>query len=407
MKVLPLKMTFSLGIHPDNSWRHAGRGGVTRTERKHVLRSLVIASATVLSTLLAGIVPAGAASPQSASSGVSPNFSAEPYAANGAQQRSQFAYQLQPGHQIYDQVVIKNGSQNAESFLVYGEDATNVPQTGGFAFEQRSQMHNTVVGRWVIVGAPQLTVPPGKEVVDTFQLSIPSNAPPGDHAGGLVVEELSSPTQTAPTGVKVTLRIAVPMYVRVVGKAYPGLTVENLTVFHESPAFPYLGSSKVAVRFVLANTGNDILDPKSVTVSITGLLSGTIHKYTAHQTGAAQSRANPLPIQMLPGGKLTLTEEWSGIPPFDPLTAAVSAIAIDPSTTQQVSPTASTSFWYFPWIVVLIVLALIAGVIVLIRRRRKAGAGGTPPSQDGEAGGEGPPSAASKSDTETLESAGI
>jgi hypothetical protein len=401
-------MRFSpLGIHTNSNWRRAGRGGLQRNERIGVVRPLVIVAATVLSVLMVGIGPSGAASPPPPSSGVAPNFSAEPYAAAGSQQRSQFVYQLLPGHRILDQVVIINASNAAESFLIYGEDATNVPQSGGYAFEQRSQMHNTVVGRWLTIGHTQLTVPAGKEVVDTFQLSIPANAPPGDHVGAVVIEELSGPGQRTPTGVNVVLRIAVPLYVRVVGKAYPGLTIENMTVFHESPAFPYLGSSKVAVRFVLANSGNDILDPKSVTVSITGLLSGTIHKYTVHQTGATQGRANPLPIQMLPGGKLTLTEEWSGIPPFDPLTGAVSAMAIDPSTAQHLSSSGSTSFWYFPWIVVLIVLALIAGVIILIRRRRQATAGGTPPTQDSKSDGHGPPPAPSMSDSETLESAGI
>jgi hypothetical protein len=364
--------------------------------------------------LSAGVAPAGAADPAPTASTAGPNaqfkFSAEPYASAGAQQRSQFAYQLQPGHQILDQLVIRNAGQADETFLVYPEDATNVPQTGGYAFEQRSLMHNTVVGLWVTVGNKLLTVPAGKQVVDTFQLSIPANAPPGDHVGGVVVEQLKEPVQQRnPKAVKEILRIAVPMYVRVVGKSYPGLTIENLTVFHQSPAFPYVsGAARVAVRFDVVNTGNDILNPTSVTTSVTGLLSGTIHKYTVHQTGAAQSRANPLPLQMLPGARLTLTEEWSGIPPFDPLTGNVNANAIDASTTQHLSTAASTGFWYFPWIVFLIVLALVAGVIALIvRRRRKARAAGAVASTDGESGRKGPPPPSSMSDSGTLEGAGI
>jgi hypothetical protein len=266
-----------------------------------------------------------------------------------------------------------------------------------------------LVGRWLSVGTNLLNVPAGKEVVDTFQLSIPATAPPGDHVGAVIVEELKGPAQRQkPTSVNVVLRIGVPVYVRVVGKAHPGLTVENLTVFHQSPLIPYVGSSKVAVRFDLVNTGNDILDPTSATVSITALLSGTVHKYTVHQTGATQNRTNPLPRQMLPGAKLTLTEEWNGIPPFDPLTALVSVTSVDPSTAGHVSTEASTPFWYFPWILVLIVLVLIAGLIVLIRRRRrrKSNVDGAPPSQDGTSGSE-DPSPPSMTERETLEGAGI
>ena len=335
-----------LEIHRNTKGRRpAGQSDLQGTRRMSPARLLqMIAAAAVMVIGLSAVVALSpvAAAPGLASATAAPNkqfqFSAEPYAAQGSQQRSEFSYQLQPGHPILDRFVILNPSKAATSFLIYGEDATNVPGTGGYAFEQRSQMHNTTVGTWLTFGSTLVTVPAGKEVVETFQLSIPANAPPGDHVGGVVVEELKTPAQQKqPVGVNLVLRIAIPMYVRVVGKAYPGLTIENLKVFHQSPAFPYLSGAKVAVRFDLVNTGNDILDPTSATVSIAGRLSGTVHKYTVHQTGAAQSKANPLPLQMLPGAKLTLTELWSGIPPFDPLTAHVSATAVDPSTTLHLS----------------------------------------------------------------------
>jgi hypothetical protein len=305
-------------------------------------------------------------------------------------------------------LVVLNNTATTESFLIYGEDAISVANSEGFAFQTRARMHNTTVGTWVTVGATTLTVPPGKEVVDTFRLAVPVNAPPGDHVGAVVAEEVKGPVQQQrPTGLNVVLRIATPMYVHVVGRSVPQMTIENLTVYHQSPAIPYVfGAAKVAVRLDLVNTGNDILDPRSVSVSITGLLSGTIHAYTVHRTNVAQSRANPLPAQILPGGKVSLTEEWSGIPPFDPLTAHVSGIAFDPTTLQKVSTAASTTFWYFPWILVLIVLAIIAGVIILMRRRRRAKAGSGPPVQGVDAGSEERVTASSVSDSEILEEAG-
>lgn len=400
-----------LGIHSNTGdRRRGGRPDLRRNQRRGLARLLqaITAAAVLFGGLSAGIAPGPAvASTGQLAPTAAPNtgfqFSAEPYSEPGSQQRSDFSYQLQPGHHILDQFVIKNTSKAAESFDLYGEDATNVPRTGGYAYQQRSQMHNTTVGVWLAVGSPHLTVPSGKEAVATFQLSIPDNAPPGDHVGGVVVEEVKAPPQQqAPVGVNLVLRVVIPMYVRVVGNAYPSLTVENLTVFHQSPAFPYLSGSKVAVSFVLVNTGNDILDPRTVTVSITGELSGTVHRYTLHQTGAAQSKANPLPLQMLPGAKLNLTEKWSGIPPFDPLTAHVSATANDTDTTRPISTATSTEFWYFPWMVVLIGLVLIAGLIALLvirRRGRKAPAGSSP--------GKGPSRVPSTSGSGALEEAGI
>ena len=375
-----------------NDGRQLGNQGRVRNGRRQrrtgLLRLVVAMSAAVAVGGFPAVIASAAPDP---SSGF--EFSAEPYSTNPAQQRPDFTYELQAGHQILDQFVVKNGSKSSESFVVYGEDATNVPVTGGYAFEQRSQMHNTTVGTWLTVGTSQFTVPPGKELVATFQLTIPANASPGDHVGGLVVEQVKATTpQASSGGVNVVLRRVIRMYVHVVGASFPELTIENLTVFHQSPAFPYLEGTKVAVRFDLVNTGNEIIDPQSVTVSITGQLIGTIHKYIVRQSGAQQSRANPLPLQMLPGARLTLTEEWSGIPPFDPLSGHVNAKAIDPGTTQSISIGASTPFWYFPWIVVLLFVALIASVAALIvmRRRRKAAAGGTPGDPEGGSDGGGP-----------------
>jgi Bacterial protein of unknown function (DUF916) len=307
-------------------------------------------------------------------------FSVEPYSAPGSAQRSEFNYELQPGHTVLDQVVILNTSSDPETFTVYPEDATNEPQSGGFGFEQQGQMHNTSVGTWVTVGQTQFTIPAGKEAVDTFQLAIPANAVPGDHVGAIVVQQLhpEAPPQSK-EGVNLVLRFAVPMYVRVVGPVRPAMTIENVTVYHQSPLLPYLGGgAKVAVRFTVVNTGNVILTPTTATVSITAPVGGTIHQYTVHRGKGAQSKTNPLPAQMLPGGRLVLTELWSGLPPFVPLTAHVSATASEPSSSVPVVASASVTFWYLPWLPVLIVVVAIGGLIFLLRRRKRlrlAGAG--------------------------------
>jgi hypothetical protein len=346
--------------------------------RRLALAARVAAAAGVL--LVAGsqgTIPAGAAgapAPQ-ASGGANTDFqfSAEPYAAPGSQQRSYLSYQLQPGHHLLDQIVVLNKSSAPESFLVYPEDATIIPGTGGFGFQSRAQMHNTAIGVWVTVGNTSLTIPPGKEVVVTFELAVPADAPPGDHVGAVVVEELHPPaSQQSRVGINTVLRIAVPMYVHVVGPVHPALTIESITVAHRSPIVPYLQQAITAVRVELVNTGNDIIDPKTLTVSITGLIGGTIHSYTVHQTGAAQSKANPLPIQMLPGARLALTEVWGNIPPFDPLTAHAVATGTDPTTGLPVTTAASTLFWYFPWVLVLIVIALVVLFVLWRRRRRRA-----------------------------------
>jgi hypothetical protein len=231
------------------------------------------------------------------------------------------------------------------------------------------------------IGHSSFIVPAGEEVIDTFQVSVPADAPPGDHVGAIVVQQLRA-GQTTPNkeGLNLILRIAVPVFVRVVGPIRPGLTVENVTVYHQSPAFPYLsGPAKTAVSFTLVNTGNVIVNPNKATVSITALIGGMIHSFTVHRSDSSQSRTNPLPAEMLPGGQFVLTELWSGIPPFDPLTAHVSVAANDSTSQLPIVGASSSSFWYFPWIPVVILIALIIVFVLWRRRRRRVRGLETPP----------------------------
>ena len=338
-------------------------------------RTWILASAIVVPLLVSPMFSASSGAAETQAPGAASNFqfSVQPFADTGSQQRSDFTYELQPGHSVLDRVVIINSSSNAETFVAYPEDATNVKGSGGFAFQQQNKVHNTTVGKWATIGQTQFTVPPGKEIVDPFQLAIPGDATPGDHVGGIVVQQLRSPAQ-APSkeGVNLVLRIAVPIFVRVVGPVRPGMTIESVNVRHSSPLFPYLsGSTKVAVTLTLVNTGNVILTPKTATMSITALVGGTLHSFTVHRHPGSQSQKNPLPAEILPGGQFTLTEVWSGAPPYEPLTAHASALANNPTSSVPIVANASTTFWYFPWLPILIVVLLIVGLILWRRWRRR------------------------------------
>jgi hypothetical protein len=373
--------------------------------RMFALRFCAVLTAVAVSLLgVTFVLPAEAADAAPQSSNY--QFSVEPYAVAGSQQRSNFSYELQPGHSVLDQVVILNNSPNPESFNIYPEDAVNVSGTGGFGFQQQGKIHNTAVGSWLTIGQTTFTIPSGKEAVDTFQLSIPSNASPGDHVGGIVVQQVHAAQQPkSKEGVNLVLRIAVPVYVRVVGPVHPGMAIQSVTVFHDSPLIPYVsGSARVAVRFTIVNTGNVIITPKTASAAITALIGGTVHSYTVQQKPGAQSKKNPLPSQILPGGRLTLTELWSGIPPFDPLTAHVSATAGYPGGRVPVIAASSSPFWYFPWLLVLIVVLLIAGFILWRRlRRREPESPGTVP---GEGVGDPPPGIADPA-AEPMEDVGV
>jgi hypothetical protein len=374
------------------------------------LRKIAVVMAATAIPMLGGTLVASSAGATPAPSNAASNFqfSVQPYSASGTQPRSEFSYDLQPGHSILDRVVILNTSKSPETFVAYPEDATSLAN-GGFGFQQQDRIHNVAVGTWLTIGQTQFTVPTGKQAVDTFELSIPANAPPGDHVGAIVVQQVhATPSPNAKEGVNLVLRFAVPVYVRVVGPIHPSLTVSNVSVFHESPNFPVISKPNIAVRFTVVNSGNVIMSPTSATVSISALIGGTVHTYTVHRTSGTQSRTNPLPAQILPGGRFTLTELWSGMPPYDPLTAHVSVKGTDPeSPLPYMAAASSSTVWWFPWIPVVIVLGLIAGFILWRRWRRRRQRGDGPAGATPDDAPEAPDEDVADSETRRVEEVGV
>jgi hypothetical protein len=334
-----------------------------------------------LATLAVGLVAAGslpgaagAAPSATANANTDFGFSAEPTSATVAQPRPYFVYELIPGQTLLDQITVLNKTNEPETFIVYPEDATNIVGSGGFGFQDQDRMHNKLVGTWITMGHFSFTAAPQTAVVDTFQLTVPSNAPPGDDVGGIVVQE-SHPNQTQQSkfGVNEILRFAVRMYIHVVGSIQSGLTITDVSVGHTSPVIPYVtGSGTAFVHYTVVNSGNEILNPKSVTVSVTGRLGGTMATKTV--TG------QPLPAQMLPGGELSLIQPLTGIAPLEPLTAHVVVTAIDPTTNLPITVKRTALFWFIPWWFFLVLVLVVAGLIGLRKWLRRPPTAPAPPT---------------------------
>ncbi len=98
-----------------------------------------------------------------------------------------FIYNLVPGETKHDAVLVVNTSDETISAKLYPVDATTT-KDGAFALRERSES-TTDVGAWVGLSHSEVTVAPGEEITVPFTISIPSNAPVGDHIGGIVLEK--------------------------------------------------------------------------------------------------------------------------------------------------------------------------------------------------------------------------
>ncbi|WP_052411100.1 hypothetical protein [Streptomyces sp. NRRL S-118] len=142
---------------------------------------------------------------------------------------------------------------------------------------------------WVTFAANPVTVPPRTRAEVPFSVTVPADAPPGDHAGALLAGEA----------------VTVPVRVRVGGPRLAALTVEDVRV------------TGGAVRYALVNRGNTVLAPR-LAVRAEGLFGETLRR-----------AERPLPLRLRPGQRAELSEPWpdGDRPPLDRVTIRLSATA--------------------------------------------------------------------------------
>jgi len=272
--------------------------------------------------------------------------------------RPNYSYTLTPGVSVEDGFVVLNHGEESLTLDVYVADAL-VTQDGQLNLENRD-VTPVDVGSWVEVEADTVTIPPGGEVEVPFTITVPRNATPGDHTGGIV----SSLTGVDPAAITVERRLGSRIHVRVDGELRPGLGIDDLVASH-SGSTDLLARGGLAVSFTATNSGNT-------------RMRGTAELRLRGPFGLA-TRVVPLDDlpELLPGSSYDVSVAVPDVPATLRVTAtvAVTPIALGPddATGTPIAPVeASTTVWAMPWIPVGIVVLVLTWLAPRIIRRVRA-----------------------------------
>ena len=202
-----------------------------------------------------------------------------------------------PGTVLQDTVSVRNPGDAPLTVRLRGADADNTAD-GGFTVRRRatdtgawiSFARMTAAGRRVPVGAVSVKIPAHTRAAVPFTMSVPAGAAPGDHPGAIV----------ASTGGR---SAAVRVHLRVAGPTLSALTVEHVAV------------RGGRISYELVNRGNTVLAPR-LAVTADGLF------------GRVLDRApHALPVELLPGRRVTLTEPWPHAPALDSVAVRLTVTA--------------------------------------------------------------------------------
>lgn len=323
------------------------------------IRHRIAALALVGIATATGTVPL-AAHAQTDDTGGPQTWAVAPANAEGPDGRSGFDYIVEPDDVYADHVAVRNLGEQPLTVTLYAQDAVQTPDN---AFEVLTPDESGKrIGAWVELDATEVTVPARANVVVPFTITVPADAEPGDHAGGIVA--VSTPTDGE--GATVQYRVGTRIHLRVAGPVDAALDVDRLDGGYETRWAPF-ASAPLDVTTTLENTGNVRVSPDA-RVQVNGLFGWW--SATAHLDGLDE---------ILPDGAQSAVARVTDVPAIGPLWVTVDVVEVTSAGQDVTEITVVTSqtvvVWAMPWVLLLVIALLLVAVIIAIvnlRRRRRA-----------------------------------
>jgi hypothetical protein len=330
----------------DGASRPAGRRAVGPHTRARGRRVLAVAALALATSLGLPAAPAHAVD--------NGEWAVVPTSEGAATtSRSSFAFDVAAGQSLEDSVTVQNLSDRTITFQIYAADGFTGPE-GGYAVHGPDDPRGDV-GSWVHLAADRWELPAGMQVEVPFVITVPADATPGDHAGGIAALDVdATPVDGGDVQLTVRRAVAVPVFVRVNGPLQPSLRVRDVAVEHAGTAVPG-GASRTTLSLTIVNDGNVRMSPE-VEAELDAMVGPGDHRFEPQQV-----------THLLPGAEATLHFEWDGAPAIGPATARVRVLADD------VELERSTTTWTVPWLPLGALAVLVLGLLGARRwtRRRR------------------------------------
>jgi hypothetical protein len=334
--------------------------------------------AVVASLALVSITGVGTASAQDAQPNgpAGPGFTVSPYSegnVSGVSSRSAFVLDASPGQTISDRVSVFNFTDAPITFLVYPADANPAKGTGAFSLQLPDATTGAIptptdVGSWIEVPVNSFTAQPGTRTDIPITVTVPLDAEPGDHAGGVVALNTAALQGSGDLKVDIKQAVGARMYLRVAGPLIPELSVSDVNVSTGGQAWlaPVTGPSDATAHFTITNTGNVRMTP-TVKVAVKDVFGREVASQEAKDFQ-----------ELLPGASVDATAALGDLSGFGPRYSVEITTTSDDATQSS-----SSAFWVMPWLFLFVLLAAV-GAWVGLRRRNRPAAGSS-----GDGGGPG------------------
>jgi hypothetical protein len=272
-------------------------------------------------------------------------MSIHPYEWDGQNELTKFwyMYNINKGENYQDKVVVENTGDITMSVKIYPVDGLTTTD-GAFALENEDEEKNDI-GAWVTLSKNEVTLEPNQQEIIDFTFTVPAEASPGEHIGGIIMEDkqLLEGNQ-----LNVKTRVGVRIYETVPGEIVKKVAIGPITAkskFNSPWSFFYQHN----FTYNLINEGNVQISP-DVATKITSPLFGEVISDNQKISGT-----------IFPGKTIDFN--------FDPkstLYAGPYTLTVTSNIENQNPVQKNMTFWVIPWKLCLIIVVIVLGLISIL-----------------------------------------
>ncbi|MCR2794102.1 DUF916 domain-containing protein [Microbacterium sp. zg.Y625] len=280
-------------------------------------------------------------------------WSMRPSDGAGEDGRAWIERELEPGESVVEHLLVRNLSASTVTFRLSAADGY-FTETGRFNMLTADQ-ESVGVGTWIEL-PDEVEVPSGGDAIVPFTITVPDDATPGDHPGGV-----ASSIRTSSNGeFGIESRVGFRVMTRVTGELAPSLAVESTGTFTGSwnPFDP----GRLDIGYTIDNTGNTRLAvaPQVAASALFGLVSFTVAGEPIAEMAPGESRS----------GTVRVSSVWPLFAYSTKVVASATGVSDELAAGETASASAASVVVAIPW-AQLAAIALAALLIWLMWRDRR------------------------------------
>lgn len=189
------------------------------------------------------------------------------------------AENMDPGESRQFTVLVENVSGQDQNYYIFKRDISGVRDGGVPIFADNNiETGGFALSDWIQLESDRLEVKSGEERALSFILSVPQNASPCDHFGGIFVS--AEPPELESSGAAIGYQVANIVSIRVAGEC-----IEEAQIRQFSTDNYFYGSSNVDFNLKFENSGNTLLRPTGP-FTVTNMFGKEVANFTFNEDQA-------------------------------------------------------------------------------------------------------------------------